>query len=96
MLNGKITRLRLQNARTEACRVRLEPWAEEFSVAPGESCDLVAEGPDNGFLELVFETESIDVYGWTGSVLTVLRKNGSAIDCRPAVPPIPSNPVAGG
>ncbi len=54
----------------------LEPWAEEFCIAPGAAVDVLGSG---GSEEGFFEVESIEngmiVYGWEGSIVSVM-KNG--------------------
>ena len=51
----------------------LEPWGEEFTVAPASGVDVIGEGPADGRFEVSVQDDGIAVYGWTGSTVEVYR-----------------------
>jgi hypothetical protein len=54
--------------------VFLEPWAEEYWIDPGERIDIeVRSGTPEGHLELEQTSEGITIYGWEGTVISILR-----------------------
>ena len=60
----------------------LEPWANEYPIAPGERYVVEAEGPEDGaalHVENPDEGEYLVVWGWDGSDARVLREDGSVV-----------------
>ncbi|MEM7246151.1 MAG: hypothetical protein AAF533_12460 [Acidobacteriota bacterium] len=56
--------------------MRLEPWAEEHPIPPGTSIGVSYSGPaEGGDVEIEVSGEELIVYGWTGSVLDVVRSD---------------------
>ena len=51
----------------------LEPWGEEFHCAPGDTLQIVGRGPQSDVLEIEVGDDAITVYGWSGSVVSILR-----------------------
>jgi hypothetical protein len=52
----------------------LEPWGEQYRLAPEETFEIVARGPEGDTLEVEFADDQIILYGWPGSVVTLLHK----------------------
>lgn len=83
--------IKLSNASQEHTVVfTLEPWAEQYPMAPGTQFDVVAEGPPGDFIEIEWTEDRITVFGWTGSVAAVYE-NGRELSGAPNPrPPLPS------
>jgi hypothetical protein len=79
MRNGKVT-LKITN-RLDAPRVVvLEPWTGEYTLQPGETFEIVAEGDLEYPLELEVIDERLVVYSFdsAGALLTIFQ-NGKEI-----------------
>jgi len=48
-------------------------------MEPGDTFEVIAQGPVGGGLELVLEAGAIEVWGWTGSSVAVYR-DGERLD----------------
>lgn len=70
--------LTVRNGRNEPFVVRIEPWADEVTIHPGESLALDFEGPSGETIEVEAEPGAIVVYGWEGSTVEI-RQTSSAI-----------------
>lgn len=68
------TRLRLRNSRSVDLELHLEPWGEQYDVAPGVVVDLVFTADAAGVAEIDESGARMTVYGWTGSTVTILRE----------------------
>jgi hypothetical protein len=68
------TALRVCNSRSRAVTFSLEPWGEQYTLAPAETFDVVARGPEGDALEVEFADDQIILYGWPGSVITLFHK----------------------
>ena len=66
-----MTMLRLTNSRSDPVHFSLEPWGEEYPMAPGATFEVVARGPEGGTLEVEFASERVTVWGWAGSTATL-------------------------
>ena len=76
----KKVQFNLRNSLSTNSVVVLEPWGDEHTLKPYESITLLAEGPSDGHLEIEMVPGRLLVYGWTGSVIEVLRKDpGSSV-----------------
>jgi hypothetical protein len=66
--------IRYQNASDQKSLLIIEPWAEQYSIEPGDKVDIVGEGGDlsSGF-EVKHADSELIVYGWVGSVVKVWR-----------------------
>lgn len=64
----------IRNRRKRAVKLRLEPWGEEYVVAPGATVQVVARGPSGDTLDVQWEKDSVTVFGWPGSVVHLLRR----------------------
>ena len=85
----------LVNGRSTPIKLYVEPWGEEYEVAPGARFDVVARGPHEDHLKVVYGDNDITVWGWEGSVLNVYHQ-GVQLDAglreKPPVPPYPRTP----
>ena len=51
--------------------MHLEPWGEQYRMAPGVTLKIEAKGPDGDILEVEYGDGTITVYGWSGSVVAI-------------------------
>ncbi len=67
----------LRNSRKHRVEVYLEPWGEVYPLEPEKMLHLEATGPigtaPNNMLEIHSSDDSITVWGWSGSGVTVHR-----------------------
>jgi hypothetical protein len=62
----------------------LEPWAEEYWIDPGQQVNIeVRNGTPGHYLELEHTSEGLTVYGWEGTVVSILR-DGKELAPNPA------------
>lgn len=67
-------RFRIQNTRETAITVVLEPWANEYYLAPGAAFDIVETGGEsNDLLELHLENGHLVLHARTGTTLAVTQ-----------------------
>jgi len=53
----------------------VEPWGEQYWIQPSEQIDIkVSNGIPGHQLELVHIAEALVIYGWEGSVVSILRE----------------------
>ena len=69
-----VASLRVCNAHSVALTFCLEPWGEQYPMAPEAIFDVVARGPKGDSLEVEFTAEQIVLYGWPGSTVTVFHE----------------------
>lgn len=63
----------------------IEPWAEEYWIAPHSSVDVIAEGDDEaGTLEMEHVEQGIVIYAWQGSIISVI-KDGTPLAPEPQI-----------
>ena len=87
-----VTSLRVRNSRSIALTFSLEPWGEQYRLAPEETFEIVARGPEGDSLEVEFADDQIILYGWPGSVVTLFHK-GTELGAGDAERiPIPATP----
>jgi hypothetical protein len=62
---------------------------------PGSKFEVQAVGPEGGFLELVWGNDEVTVYGWTGSMVSILAEGKEVLGSfgLPA-PPLPGSSEA--
>jgi hypothetical protein len=82
--------VRIHSRQKQPVVLHLEPWGEEIQMRAGSWLDIAAEGPNDGCIEIEFESENIFVYGWSGSILSVYQ-NGEVCDCSLPAPALPGN-----
>jgi hypothetical protein len=78
----------VENSRSDALRLIVEPWAFEVLLKPGERCEVALAGPP-GHPSVEVGTGWLSLWGWEGCH-TWVTKNGEIVeDCRntPPVPP---------
>src|SRR5687767_4142066 len=68
----------LRNRRKKALTLRIEPWGEEYTVEPGATVQILARGPEGDELDIQWAGDRVTVYGWPGSIVSVLRKGKDA------------------
>jgi hypothetical protein len=71
--------LRFENTQDSDLVFALEPFAEEYDLAPGSSLELSAEGPAaSGDLVVQSSGQTITVWAWEGSQVELRYEEGSA------------------
>ena len=73
MSNDVQQTLRIRNGGSADIELHLEPWGDQFVLEPGASVDVIARGPGDGHLELESRDGRVVIYGWVGSVATVVQ-----------------------
>lgn len=69
--------LRIKNTKGKLNRIILEPWADEVQVQVGDEILVTGNGPLNeGPIELEFLDETLVIYGWRQSTLSVCVNGG--------------------
>jgi hypothetical protein len=67
--------IRLSNTRKHRINVYLEPWGEVYPLEPNKKLRVDAVGPigvaPNSMLEIGFSDDSVTVWGWSGSGVTL-------------------------
>ena len=58
---------------TRPIRIYLEPWGNEFDCPADTTLQIVGRGPKGDTLELEVGDDAVTVYGWPGSIVSVLR-----------------------
>ena len=84
--------LRVCNSRSIVLTFSLEPWGEQYRLAPEETFEIVARGPEGDSLEVAFADDQIILYGWPGSVVTLFHKGtelGAGDSKRTSIPTTP-------
>jgi hypothetical protein len=54
-------------------RLIVEPWAEEYLIAPNISVDIVATGKTADAIEIECVDRGVVVHGWSDGTVTVMR-----------------------
>jgi hypothetical protein len=88
----RIESVKVSNGRNVDIPFCLEPWGEEYMLAPGAVIEVVAEGPAGETLEVELAEDHITVYGWPGSLVTLFQDGtelGAGNGKRSRVPPFP-------
>jgi hypothetical protein len=74
--------IRLSNTRKHRINVYLEPWGEVYPLEPNKQLRVDAVGPigvaPNNMLEIGFSDDSVTVWGWSGSGVT-LHEEGQRV-----------------
>jgi hypothetical protein len=68
------TSLRVCNTRSIALTFILEPWGEEYTIAPEATFEIVARGPEGDSLEVEYADDHVTLYGWPGSVVSLFHE----------------------
>jgi hypothetical protein len=73
--SGEISyQLRIRNDSPTEIDFDLEPYGMQYIMKPGAIFTVLARGPKEDCLEVVYEGNRIAVYGWTGSIVSVLQE----------------------
>jgi hypothetical protein len=57
----------------------IEPWGDGWDIARGDRFCLVFRGPSPGEPEIVIRGDGIEVWGWGGSDILRITKNGDPL-----------------
>jgi hypothetical protein len=87
-----VASLRIYNSRSITLTFSLEPWGEQYKLAPEETFEVVARGPEGDSLEVAFADDQIILYGWPGSVVTLFHKGTELGASNAEHTPIPATP----
>ena len=86
------TSLRVCNTRLIALTCILEPWGEQYTIAPQATFEIVARGPEGDSLEVEFTDDHIILYGWPGSVVSLFHEGTEIGSGSAERTPIPVTP----
>ena len=89
---GYTISFRMRNSRSRELRFYLEPWGEQYKMAPDATLEIVAQGPPADLLEVELGDDHVTVYGWPGSVVTLFDRRselGAGLWARTPVPRVP-------
>jgi hypothetical protein len=92
-----VERFHLENTHPHAMALRLEPWGEQYSIAPGDRVEVLGRGPAGDALDLDWSDDVVTVYGWPGSMVYVRRDGIDVAPVAGAQPerhPVPRLPHA--
>lgn len=67
----------------------IEPWGNELSISSGNDYLVVFEGPEGEYPAVEWSKERVTVYGWSGSVASVLLNGQIILSCATRVPEMP-------
>lgn len=90
-----LTSVRVCNARACPMILYLEPWGEQYTMAPEATFTAVARGPEGDTLEVEVADDHIILYGWPGAVVTLFHEGkeiGTGVSARAPVPSTPRRP----
>ena len=59
----------VKNWRNDRIRLVIEPWADEYDLAPKGRRAVRMTGPESVEIEITVEDDRIVIYGWEGSIL---------------------------
>lgn len=65
--------LRVCNVHDIPMTLYLEPWGEQYTMAPEGTFLVVARGPQGDALEVECAEDHLVLYGWPGSVVTLFH-----------------------
>lgn len=84
--------LRLANTRSVTVPLQVEPWGEQYDLAPGAMVDIVAHGPAQDCLELTLDDTGLTIWGWSGSIVQIVR-DGVVAESAAGRIPSPATPL---
>ena len=87
-----VTTLRVSNTRSVPVTLYLEPWGEQYTMAPEATFTAVARGPEGDTLEVEVADDHIILYGWPGAVVTLFHEGKEIGTGGSARAPVPSTP----
>jgi hypothetical protein len=71
---NRIEKLRIHNSQKGELVLWLEPWGDRLEISAGGNCEILAEGPRGDHLEVDIGMDSVRIYGWSGSILSVYQE----------------------
>jgi hypothetical protein len=95
MMKEYVTSLRISNSRSIPLTLYLEPWGEQYTMAPESTYTVVSRGPEGDALEVECTDDHIVLYGWPGSVVTLFhdgKELGAGVSERAPIPSTPRRP----
>lgn len=75
-------KLRINNDKSQAIKVVLEPWASEYQLMPGDYMDYVSEGnaPDGAYFQVNDSEYGIILYPeWEKALVYAYNSKGEVI-----------------
>jgi hypothetical protein len=74
-----ITRgIKVANEDSHDLVIWIEPWADDFTIAPKDELCIEFDGPEDGEIVVVHSRQGIQLYGFNGSMAYV-KKGGKVI-----------------
>jgi hypothetical protein len=70
----QVVTARLRNGGSVEMTVHVEPWGEQFAMPPGATFEVAARGPGGDDLEITLDGDSVTLWGWAGSVVTLTQR----------------------
>jgi len=74
------TRLRVINSKTHRVSFVLEPWGDVYDMEPADEYVVIFTGPVPAEPEVDLMDDSITVYGWTGSMVRVIKDGKEVVN----------------
>ena len=82
--------IRIRNGQSVAMEFVLEPWGDVYDMAPSEEYVVIFTGPVPAEPEVDLMDDSVTVYGWTGSMVRVVKDGKEIVNYEglkvPAIP----------
>jgi len=76
----RISRVRVRNPSERPQLVIFEPWADEYTLAPGAAFTFEASSPLEGWLTVEYGDQHVIVTAWDSCVGRVYDSDGRLID----------------
>lgn len=86
------TWLALQNDQDSPVQLFLEPWAEEYTLAPRARLHVHGSSREAGFFEVSVRPDRITIWAWSGSTVRLFvgdEELGAELVPRPVIPLMP-------
>ena len=78
------------NSKNHGVTFVLEPWGDVYEMAPGDQYLVIFTGPMPAEPEVDLTDDAITVYGWTGSMVRVVKDGEEVVNYEglkvPAIP----------
>jgi len=68
------SKLELINSHATEITVHIEPWGDQYVMAPDVTFQIEARGPANGQLEICIGPGEVLVWGWSGSIVSIFHE----------------------
>jgi hypothetical protein len=76
----RVSRVTIRNPSTRPQLVIFEPWAEEYTLAPGTSYTFEGSSPLDGWLTVEYLGDALVIAAWDSCVARVYDEAGQLID----------------